>query len=160
RRGLRLEAQFFRGLPSIGSETDVTRSELQFLGAFPVGENGALQVAGHFGATNRRDDTFAADFNLGGFLNLSGLPTDQLFGDYLGFARVVYQHRMGKVPVIGRSWYLGGSFEAGNTWLTRSDVKFGDLYKAGSVFLGADTYIGPFYVAYGHTSRGDSSWYI
>jgi NTE family protein len=133
---------------------------LKFLGALPVGPNGALQVGGEFGSTNRRDTTFATDFQLGGYLNLSGLRTYKLNGDYLGFVRVVYQHRMGKVPVIGRSWFLGGSLEAGNAWLLRDDVSFGDTYKSGSAFLGADTFLGPFYFAYGRTNRGDSSWYI
>jgi NTE family protein len=160
RRGFGLYSELFRGLPSWGSETDVTRVNLKFLGALPVGPNGALQVGGEFGSTNRRDTTFATDFQLGGFLNLSGLRTDQLNGDYLGFVRVVYQHRMGKVPVIGRSWFLGGSLEAGNAWLLRDDVSFGDTYKSGSAFLGADTFLGPFYFAYGRTNRGDSSWYI
>ena len=62
--------------------------------------------------------------------------------------------------MIGRSWYIGGSLEAGNVWLKRENASFGDLYKAASVFLAADTFLGPFYVAYGRTSSGESSWYI
>ena len=31
---------------------------------------------------------------------------------------------------------------------------------AGSVFLAADTWIGPFYFAWGHASGGQSSFYI
>ena len=119
-----------------------------------------LHFAGRFGSTNRRDLTQATDFNLGGFLNVSGLRTDQLNGDYLGFSRAVYYHRMGPLRFIGRAWYLGGSFEVGNIWQTRSEVSFADTYKAGSFFLAADTYIGPFFVAYGRTNRGESSWYI
>ena len=61
---------------------------------------------------------------------------------------------------IAAAWYLGGSLEYGNVWPSRSDVSAGDTYKAASVFLAADTYVGPFYFAYGHTNRGDSSWYI
>jgi hypothetical protein len=34
------------------------------------------------------------------------------------------------------------------------------LFAAGSVFLAADTWIGPFYFAYGHTSGGRSSFYL
>jgi len=45
-------------------------------------------------------------------------------------------------------------------WNTRQDVSFGDTFKAASLFLAADTYIGPFYFAYGRTSRGESSWYV
>ena len=67
---------------------------------------------------------------------------------------------MGPLRYIGRAWYLGGSLEAGNVWNTRQDVSFGDTFKAASLFLAADTYIGPFYFAYGRTSRGESSWYV
>ena len=160
RRGQKLDAEFFRGLPSIGSDTDVTRYKLDFLQAVPLADNDMLHVAGRFGATNRRDETQATDFNLGGFLNVSGLRTDQLNGDYLGFARAVYYHKMGPLRYVGRAWYLGGSLEYGNVWQTRSDVNFGDAFKAASVFLAADTYIGPFYFAYGRTNRGESSWYL
>ena len=36
----------------------------------------------------------------------------------------------------------------------------GDLVKAGSLFLAADTFLGPFYVAYGRASGGASSFYL
>ena len=158
--GLRVNAEFFQGIPGMGSETDVTRGEAEFLQAFPIGENGSLHFGGRFGASDRRDTTGATDYQLGGFLNLSGLRVDQLNGDYLGFLRAVYYHRMGPLRYIGRAWYLGGSIEVGNTWQTREAVSFGDTYKAGSVFVGADTFLGPFYFAWGHTNRGESSWYV
>lgn len=161
RRGLKLDSEYFRGIPGMGSDTDVTRYQLDLMQAVPLpGDSDLLHFAGRFGSSNRRDETQATDFNLGGFLNVSGLRTDQLNGDYLGFARAVYYHRMGPLRFIGRAWYLGGSFEIGNIWQTRSDVSFADTYKAGSVFVAADTYIGPFYFAYGRTNRGESSWYI
>ncbi|MET0442748.1 MAG: patatin-like phospholipase family protein [Casimicrobiaceae bacterium] len=160
RNGLRVNAEFFQGIPGIGSETDVTRGELEFLQAFPFGEDGRLHLGGRFGASDRRDTTGATDYQLGGFLNLSGLRVDQLNGDYMGFLRAVYYHRMGPLRYIGRAWYLGGSLEIGNTWQSRDAISFSDTYKAGSVFLGADTYLGPFYLAWGHTNRGESSWYI
>jgi NTE family protein len=161
RHGLKYNFEYFRGLPSMGSDTDVTRYRLDFIQAVPLpSSSDLLHFAGRFGSSNRRDLTQATDFNLGGFLNVSGLRTDQLSGDYLGFSRAVYYHRMGPLRFIGRAWYLGGSFEVGNIWQTRSEVSFADTYKAGSFFLAADTYIGPFYVAYGRTNRGESSWYI
>ena len=107
-----------------------------------------------------RDNTGATDYQLGGFLNLSGLRTDQLDGDYVGFMRAVYYHQMGPLRYIGRAWYLGGSLEIGNVWNQRDQVSFSDTYKAASIFVGADTYVGPFYFAYGRTSRGESSFYV
>jgi NTE family protein len=126
----------------------------------PLFDNGRLHLGGRFGTMDVRDETTATNFDLGGFLNLSGLRTNQLNGDYLGFLRAVYYHRMGPLRYVGRAWYLGGSLEIGNVWNTRQDVNFGDTFKAASLFLAADTYIGPFYFAYGHTSRGESSWYV
>ena len=160
RNGARVNAELFQAIPAMGSDTDVTRVSAEFLQAVPLFDNGRLHLGGRFGAMDVRDQTTATNFDLGGFLNLSGLRTDQLNGDYLGFLRAVYYHRMGPLRYIGRAWYLGGSLEAGNVWNTRQDVSFGDTFKAASLFLAADTYIGPFYFAYGRTSRGESSWYV
>jgi NTE family protein len=160
RNGLRVNAEFFQGIPGMGSETDVTRGEVEFLQALPIGASGRLHLAGRFGASDRRDNTGATDYQLGGFLNLSGLRTDQLDGDYVGFMRAVYYHQMGPLRYIGRAWYLGGSLEIGNVWNQRDQVSFSDTYKAASIFVGADTYVGPFYFAYGRTSRGESSFYV
>jgi len=67
---------------------------------------------------------------------------------------------MGSLPVFGNTYYAGGSLEIGNVWQQRSDISFGNTYKAGSVFLAADSPVGPLYIAWGHTSRGDSTWYL
>jgi NTE family protein len=100
------------------------------------------------------------NFRLGGFLDLSGLRTQELEGSYLGRARAVYRHKMGALPIFGNTYYLGGSLEIGNVWRERSAISLGDTYKAGSLFVVADTPFGPFYVAWGHTTRGDSTWYL
>ena len=160
RHGAGAYAELFQGIPGMGGDTDVTRASIDFLQAVPLGANGFLHLGGRFGGTDRRDETGATNFELGGFLNISGLRTDQLSGDYVGLLRSVYYHRMGPLRYIGRAWYLGGSLEMGNIWNTRADISAADTYKAASLFLAADTYIGPFYFAYGRTSRHDSSWYI
>ena len=134
-------AGIFRGLPSMGSDTDVTRYRLDFIQAVPLpSSSDLLHFAGRFGSSNRRDDTQATDFNLGGFLNVSGLRTDQLNGDYLGFSRAVYYHRMGPLRFIGRAWYLGGSFEIGNIWQTRSEVSFAAVRSQRAWAAGASRY--------------------
>ena len=106
------------------------------------------------------EPTLLGNFRLGGFLELSGLRTAELEGQYLGRARAVFLHRMGTLPVFGNTYYFGGSLEAGNVWQQRSAISFGDTIKAGSVFFAADTPFGPFYIAWGHTNRGDSTWYL
>lgn len=76
------------------------------------------------------------------------------------FAGVAY-YRMGEVPrALGRSWYAGLSLEAGNAWARQADVRFGDMRKAGSLFLGLDSVIGPLYLGLGRTFGGDTAIYL
>ena len=112
------------------------------------------------GITNTNRDNPIADFNLGGFLQLSGLRTNQLSGNYVGFARAVGYHQIATLPLVGRAVYVGGSFEAGNVWTDSSAVSASNLRTAGSVFLAADTWLGPFYVAWGLASGGQHSFYL
>jgi len=76
-------------------------------------------------------------------------------------ASAVAYYRMGDLPrAMGSAWYAGMSLEAGNAWARRSDMRFGDLRKAGSVFVGLDSIIGPLYLGWGHTFGGDSAFYL
>ena len=56
--------------------------------------------------------------------------------------------------------YAGVSLEAGNTWLDREDVSFGDLRKDASLFFGVDTPLGPVYLATGFDEDGDKAFYL
>ena len=129
-------------------------------GGIPLTSDDFFNVAVRAGALSRDDPALVNPFLLGGFLNLSGLRNGQLAGSYLGFGRIVYYHRVARIPFIGGDVYLGGSAEAGNTWQERDKVSAGDLVKAGSVFLGADTFLGPFYISYGRASGSASSFYL
>ena len=126
----------------------------------PIDTDDFLNVAVRGGALSRDVPSVVNPNLLGGFLNLSGLRYQQLEGSYLAFGRVVYYHRLARVPYVGGDLYAGGSLEAGNTWQTRGDASASDLITAGSVFLGADTFLGPFYLAYGRASSGASSFYL
>jgi NTE family protein len=56
--------------------------------------------------------------------------------------------------------YIGTSFEAGNVWSMRRDISFGSTHKDFSVFFGADTYIGPAYLAVGYDESGSTAFYL
>jgi NTE family protein len=111
------------------------------------------------GITGSRDNPIN-DFNLGGFLQLSGLRTNQLSGNYLAFGRAVGYYRIATLPIVGRDIYVGGSLEAGNVWQDRQAVSGVDLYTAGAVFIAADTWLGPFYLGWGIASGGQHSFYL
>ncbi len=161
RHGLRATATAFSGTQrQQGADRSVTRAEVDIHQSIPIGGRDALNLGVRVAGTSRFDPTLIGNFHLGGFLDISGLRTRELEGSYLAIGRVVYLHRMGNLPVFGNTYYVGGSLEIGNVWQQKSAMSLDDTYKAGSVFFAADSPLGPFYVAWGHTSRGESTWYL
>ncbi|MHB9096450.1 MAG: patatin-like phospholipase family protein [Syntrophales bacterium] len=101
-------------------------------------------------------------YPLGGFLNLSGYAPDELYGQHTGVARLIYFYQLASSGLgeFRMPFYLGGSLEAGNAWATRSDISGRTLLAAGSFFVGAETYLGPVYLAYGQAEGGRHSVYL
>ena len=121
---------------------------------------GRLTLMGIGNAARSRDDR--GGFGLGGFLSLSGTPANALTGSQaLMLSGLAYYRLDLHLPrTVGRNLYAGLSLEAGNVWARKSDIDYGDLRKAGSVFLGLDSIIGPIYLGWGHTAGGQSSVYL
>lgn len=100
-------------------------------------------------------------FQLGGFLNLSGYQTGQLAGEYLALGELVYLYRLNdasaafSIPV-----FAGGSLELGGVWNDEADISLDSLRPAGSLFLGVDTLLGPFYMGLGYAEGGHTSLYL
>jgi len=166
RHGVRAEADLFYGTrrqtfgdSDLGRGTGL-RAALTVDATIPVSASGTLSIGALLGGVNSGQPDVISDFNLGGFLQLSGLRNDQISGRYKGLARAVYLHRLGRLPVIGRDFYAGASAEIGNVWDERSAIRLADTLKAGSIFVAADTWLGPFYLAYGRASGGQSSFYL
>ncbi len=101
-------------------------------------------------------------FSLGGFLRLTAFAPGQLTGNHGGTAAVIYYRRIAgsghyltNMPI-----YLGTSFEAGNVWNEHSDISLGDLRWSSSLFLGADTLIGPVYLGSAIGTGGQISGFL
>ena len=119
--------------------------------------SGSLLFESSLDSTMPEFDRFA----LGGFLRLSGFQHNQLTAQHAALGEVVYYKKLGVMPRgLGNATYLGGSLEAGNVWQDRHDIASSDLIWAGSVFFGADTVLGPFYLAYGQSQGNTSSVYL
>jgi NTE family protein len=97
-------------------------------------------------------------YQLGGLGRLSGLIPDQLTGRHLALARFAYYRRLNQLDFIPA--YAGFTLEAGNVWDFSQDIKFDNLRYAASVFVGADTPIGPVYLAYGQSEGGSNAVYF
>lgn len=99
---------------------------------------------------------------LGGFLNLSGLPDDALFGNHLVYAGMTWLRRLDEQSIlpVDLPAYVGVTLEAGNVWADRSLVSTGDLIGAGALLVGVDSPLGGFYLGYGRAEGGYSSFYL
>jgi NTE family protein len=101
-------------------------------------------------------------FPLGGFLNLSGMAAETLAGPQYAIGRLIYLRKVGNggESILSVPAYIGASFEAGNVWTDRRDISFGSTRKDFSLFFGADTYIGPAYLAVGYDDGGSTAFYL
>ena len=101
-------------------------------------------------------------FLLGGFLSLSGLPAQSLAGPHYAIARGIYFHSVGNggEGILDVPAYIGASLELGNVWTQRSDISVASARRDASLFFGADTYIGPVYLAVGYDEGGSMGLYL
>jgi NTE family protein len=97
-------------------------------------------------------------FRLGGFGRLSGLAPDQLAGRNSALANLTYYRRLNNMDIF--KTYAGFTLEAGNVWEFSDEIGFDDLRYGASIFVGAETPIGPVYFAVGHSDNGDNAVYF
>ena len=98
-------------------------------------------------------------FSLGGFLQLSGLATGQLIGEKLKFGRALYYHRLVRSSIFEGA-YGGISLEAGKVSNPLIPGNRDDWIRAASLFVAADTPLGPAYLGYGQAQDGPNSFYF
>ncbi len=160
--GNRLKITLNRPLSALGSNVEYNRAEARWEGAFQLRRHsfvGSLAA----GSSLNTQMPYYNQFPLGGFLKLSGYANERFRGNDMAFGSIVYYNRIATLPSpLGRGLYLGGSLETGKVWNTPGDgllneekVRFGS-----SLFFGADSIIGPFYVGLGLSGEGDTTVYV
>ncbi|MBV8047108.1 MAG: patatin-like phospholipase family protein [Paludibacterium sp.] len=98
---------------------------------------------------------------LGGFLNLSGYQQDELYGEKVGLARAMVYWRAATLPsALGSGLYAGASLEMGKVWRRNFGDQDTEWLPGGSLFLGADTILGPFFVGVGSARGGRPIGYM
>jgi NTE family protein len=152
-RGWFAQIQYIDHVTALGG--NFTRNNLIINVQKPISVGRAtMLLGGRLGLTADINQDFFGDFQLGGFLNLSGYTRSALVGQQLMFGRAVGYYRISdKSPILDLPIYVGGSFEAGNVWERRSEISLGSLRTAASAFIAVETPIGPVIFAYG---RSDS----
>ncbi|WP_243641808.1 patatin-like phospholipase family protein [Vibrio sinensis] len=100
---------------------------------------------------------------LGGFLNLSGIPRNSLIGSNVFYTSLVYRYRWfdNDFGLFNAPFYLGASLEHGGVWSDNDlELKDAPLYNAASIFAGIDSPIGPILLSYGRTEQNLGAVYL
>jgi NTE family protein len=161
RHGLSGRAQYRRSLTSFGAEETGSFARVGMGKAFTVGKNTAylaFEVSDVISGSTMIDNLYT----LGGFLRLSGLAPNQLIGSRGGVARALYYRELTTFNLgsMTQRMYAGCSIETGNVYNTGDAVTWPSLRLSGSIFVGADTILGPAYLSYGYNEDGQQSGYI
>ena len=130
------------GVPGLAKTLTVKTLAQTLRGQFKATDAGAVQVSSallaqavdlHAGITLRLDDSAL----------LSGT----------GSAATVLLQTEGDL-------FAGGSIEAGNAWASRRDISFKGLRTGTSLFIGADTGVGPLYLGVVSAPKGYTGLYL
>jgi NTE family protein len=159
RSGVAGSAHLFASSGSLGANTAYTKWDADGVGVWSFDDhtlNVGLKAVGKVGndPLPRYDQ-----FQWGGFLQQSGYPTGAIATDSFTFGRLLYYNKIVQQKLF-EGIYAGGSLEIGKYGTPLVPGSFTGTLKSASVFLGADTPIGPLYLGYGRTADHNSSWYL
>jgi NTE family protein len=152
-QGYRLVGQLAIGEGSAAGrfqQLETSAMSVQTFGTHSFSLFGAVRGA------SQREPSAIGRYELGGFHQLSGYRDGQLLGNYVAFSRLTWYWRLPYSPLAARGLFLGATAEAGNAWATKSAVREGGVRTGMSVFVGADTGLGPLYLGLTHAPRGET----
>ena len=153
-------ASFYLADGGFGSDRNYKRGEGTLNGVTTKGPhtlNATLQGGSDFGSNMPAYETFT----LGGPLKLSGYSINEFAGREMAFGRLMYYNRTIPLPdLFGTGLYAGASLEAGQMRNRFDGVTGKGVIYSGSVFVGADTFLGPTYFGVGAGEGGRWSLYL
>jgi NTE family protein len=160
RRGYQAELNAYTAEKSLGSDVNYERY-WGFVSAAQGWRSHTFQVTAEGGTDRNTDMPPYETFTLGGPLRLSGYHIDEFSGRNMSFGRLIYYNHAVKLPtILGTGLYVGGSVEVGRiTGSFTSAFGTGTVWS-GSVFIAADSFLGPAYLGLGFGEGGRMSLYL
>jgi NTE family protein len=161
RNGMDARAQYRRSLTSFGAQASGSFARIGLGKAMTAGRN-TVYLSVEASDVISGDTMLDNLYTLGGFLRLSGLYPNQLIGERGGIARVMYYRELTKFNLgsMTQRMFAGASIETGNVYNQGDPVTWPSLRLSGSIFVGADTILGPAYLGYGYDQSGQESAYL
>ena len=158
------DAKVYSQLDSLGGDFPYTKWRAGGGAAFSEGRHTLEVVASAGGRLGSRGIPVFDQFELGGFLKLSGLAPGQMRTEDYQFARLGYRTKLADIPLF-EGMYFGASLEVARArpvipvW--RGELVDGKVtVPAGSVYFGVDSPLGPLYLGFGYSSRDNSAVYL
>jgi NTE family protein len=155
REGYSGQIEWLASRSALGADSDFDQVSLSYAHV-KSRDRHTLGLGLSLGTTLDDDAPIQSLFRIGGFSRLSGFQPGQLSGQDVGILTAAYYRRLGDIKLL--PMYAGATLEYGNVW--QDGIDFGDAILAGSVFLGADTPIGPLYGGYGRSDTGADSIFL
>ena len=161
RQGQTFSVQWDGQRTGLGSDVHADRLQADWLVATSRGRNSLVGWTS-FGTALSGVTPVQDLYTLGGFFNLSGLPTQSVYGAHYAIARAIYFRKIGRggEGLLDFPAYLGLALEAGNAWEHRGEMSFKSAHKDATLFLGLDTLLGPLYLGTGYDESGSSAFYL
>ncbi len=160
-RGQAYSIGLFR--PTRGLGGNVAYSRLEFEGLSAVSwRGGTLLTHGRIGTSLDGGLPEWDAFEVGGFLDVSGLRPRELTGSEMAQLGLTYYRPVATLPttLAGGRLFLGLSAEAGNAWPDVQSVNLDGIRVGGSLMMGLETLLGPVWFGYGRADRGREAWYL
>jgi NTE family protein len=159
RSGYHLVANVYNSSTGLGADLPYTKWDLDGSAAMSFG-NHSFAVGWKFGGKIGSDPLPRFDqFQWGGLLQMSGYRTGQIYAEDLRFGRLMYYHRIMKGTLFEGA-YGGFSFEIGDVGKPLVPGSPTGTLRSGSLFVGADSLLGPMYFGYGRAEDGNSAIYF
>lgn len=156
RDGFLVQLSIFGTVERWGSDDDYNKTDLYVVGAQEFGDHG-VQLAGYWGDSLGGDIPVYDPFLLGGLMRGSGYLMDELLGNEVAMLRGVYTYRATSLPApLGSGVYFGASLEATRAALGVDPQADKKVRPSASLFVSADTFLGPAYLAFGKALGGDA----
>jgi NTE family protein len=159
RRGSFVELNGFFSRDHVGADFDYDKVSLRTLNAWG-GRHDTLIGGLEYGTDLGSDIPFHDEFELGGFLNVSGLTRGELQGDVKALATLGYYRQVTELGALGRGFYVGAFAQSGNVWTDVEEIELGDLVYSGTIFAGLDTLLAPVYLGWGLADGGRDEFYL
>ena len=159
RSGWRFGASLYSSNTGLGADQSYNRWTADGTAAYSVGDhtfNVAFKAGGKLGGKELPAYSW---FQWGGFLQQSGYKTGQLYGNSMTYGRAMYYHRIMRGTMLDGA-FGGVSLEMGRYGVPLLPDAPSGLLTSGSLFIGADTPIGPAYLGYGRAADGNQSFYF